>query len=651
MKTKHLLTTLLTLVACMTAGASRYNPDIELPKLQTQLHIAGTSADSVKILYDMYDLQPRARRLGTGKEIFRVAGNAGDVSAQLDAVRLNSNLYTQEADFARLQSLVSGLPKSKERDETLLFLKLKDLSYASRRPIKEGSDPVSDVIHKLNTTPTDKQNPTQRLLNLYTLTAYMRNVPGSKLLVNYMDSLMMMVDGREYKLYALRNMIYSEASNTYTDAGQEKKAVEADRKLLEVIGGLEKKYRDAGRKYRDYSESKYVVYRRMLRNYKALTPAEVDKCYNAIHSLAGASGDVARDVNGMNDVNIYYNMAKGHYAEALPLLKERLKRDLPSPVLRQTLLMLQTAARETGDSATLIAALSDYNLLMDRLDKENLSQKYQELQIAYDVNKLKANNERLRMEKAESEVKALRANSTYYIIFMVVFVVLLVILIYYWSRYRRNMMRINRQCNILKAEKYSDYDTIGSVSQAPFKTSTDAAVMLRSIFSNVLYVSAIGQEDRERHLEDTTINRVLHLTVDQFRDFKLSSTNLTVTYPDPDFRIFTDTQCMCYVLSHILDYAQRHSGSGDIYMEAEHLPESHLMQVIFRHDGIRIPRGNEQNLFENFVDIDAMIKSDDSVLFICRLIAFLLQCNIAYNPHKEGHAQLVVTIPTYQKSC
>ena len=456
MKTKHLLTTLLTLVACVAAGASRHNPDVELPRLQTQLRIAGTSSDSVKILYDMYDLQPRSQRLGTGKEIFRVAGNAGDVSAQLDAVRLNSNLYNQEADFARLQSLVSGLPKSQERDETLLFLKLKDLSYASRRPVKEGSDPVSDVIHKLNTTPLAKQNPTQRLLNLYTLTAYMRNVPGSKLLVSYMDSLMMMVDGRDYKLYALRNMIYSEASNIYTDAGQEKKAVEADRKLLEVIAGLEKKYRDAGRKYRDYSESKYVVYRRMLRNYKALTPAEVDKCYDAIHSLAGASGDVARDVNGMRDVSIYYNMAKGHYAEALPLLKERLKRDLPAPVLRQTLLMLQTAARETGDSATLISALSDYNMLMDRLDKENLSQKYQELQIAYDVNKLKANNERLRMEKAESEVRTLRANSTYYIIFMVVFVVLLVILIYYWSRYRRNMMRINRfaaimdrQCNCL----------------------------------------------------------------------------------------------------------------------------------------------------------------------------------------------------------
>ena len=87
MKTKHLLTTLLTLVVCVAAGASRHNPDVELPRLQTQLRIAGTSSDSVKILYDMYDLQPRAQRLGTGKEIFRVAGNAGDVSAQLDAVR------------------------------------------------------------------------------------------------------------------------------------------------------------------------------------------------------------------------------------------------------------------------------------------------------------------------------------------------------------------------------------------------------------------------------------------------------------------------------------------------------------------------------------------------------------------------------------
>lgn len=652
MKTTQILITIFALLTSAgIATARKYNPDAVLPQLQQQLAQATTPLDSVKILYDIYDISPRKDQLAVGRRLYDVAGRAGDVNAQLDIMRLNSNLYNSDKEFDRLRRLTQSMPRSREQRETDLFLQMRKLSFATRRPDAETTQSIATIINKLNASKADKTDDIDRLLNLYTVAAYMRNVPDSKLLEQYVDSMVHMVNSNQYSLYALRNIIYSEAANIYSDAGQTKKAVEANRNMLAMIDGLERKYRNAGRKYRDYDISRYIVYRRMLRNYKALTPAEVDKYYNEIQKLAQSNSDVAADLQRNRTPMAFYHMAKGHYADAIPLLQEAIEGSKAFPVTRQLHCMLQTAARETGDSVTLMKSLATDKLNQD-LEESHLADRYRELQVAYEVNSMEADEYKQRVRNAEAETARLRSNFSYNLLIWGLFAILLVVLLFYWTRYRSNIARLRRmadamalQRDMLKNNKYNDNDSHTDYIRESHVTTSDTRELLFSIMTSLLYTAAIGNNERDSHIEKQPVNTILKDTAERSERHLLPGTDLKIMYPDTDFNVTTDVNALTYLLDRIIMFAQSSSNGGQVTLKANRTDKSNRVQFIFTHSGERIKRGNEETLFEYIINMDEMAERDDSSMIICRLIALLLQCNITYNPHVDGPAKLIVSIP------
>ena len=653
MKTTQILVTIFALLTSAgIATARKYNPDAVLPQLQQQLAQAMTPLDSVKILYDIYDISPRKDQLAVGRRLYDVAGRAGDVNAQLDIMRLNSNLYNSDKEFDRLRRLTQSMPRSREQRETDLFLQMRKLSFATRRPDAETTQSIATIINKLNASKADKTDDIDRLLNLYTVAAYMRNVPDSKLLEQYVDSMVSMVNSKQYTLYALRNIIYSEAANIYSDAGQTKKAVEANRNMLAMIDGLERKYRNAGRKYRDYDISRYIVYRRMLRNYKALTPAEVDKYYNEIQKLAQSNSDVAADLQRNRTPMAFYHMAKGHYADAIPLLQEAIEGSKAFPVTRQLHCMLQTAARETGDSVTLMKSLATMDKLNQDLEESHLADRYMELQVAYEVNSMEADEYKQRVRNAEAETARLRSNFSYNLLIWGLFAILLVVLLFYWTRYRSNIARLRRmadamalQRDMLKNNKYNDNDSHTAYIRESHVTTSDTRELLFSIMTSLLYTAAIGNNERDSHIEKQPVNTILKDTAERSERHLLPGTDLKIMYPDTDFNVTTDVNALTYLLDRIIMFAQSSSNGGQVTLKANRTDKSNRVQFIFTHSGERIKRGNEETLFEYIINMDEMAERDDSSMIICRLIALLLQCNITYNPHVDGPAKLIVSIP------
>lgn len=658
MKTTQILVTIFALLTSAgIATARKYNPDAVLPQLQQQLAQATTPLDSVKILYDIYDISPRKDQLAVGRRLYDVAGRAGDVNAQLDIMRLNSNLYNSDNEFDRLRKQTLAMPRSREQRETDLFLQMRKLSFATRRPDAETTQSIATIINKLNTSKADKTDDIDRLLNLYTVAAYMRNVPDSKLLEQYVDSMVSMVNSKQYTLYALRNIIYSEAANIYSDAGQTKKAVEANRNMLAMIDGLERKYRNAGRKYRDYDISRYIVYRRMLRNYKALTPAEVDKYYNEIQKLAQSNSDVAADLQRNRTPMAYYHMAKGHYADAIPLLQEAIEGSKAFPVTRQLHCMLQTAARETGDSVILMKSLATMDKLNQDLEESHLADRYRELQVAYEVNSMEADEYKQRVRNAEAETARLRSSFSYNLLIWGLFAILLVVLLFYWTRYRSNIARLRRmadamalQRDMLKNNKYNDYDSHTDYIRESHVTTSDTRELLSSIMTSLLYTAAIGNNERDSHIEKQPVNTILKDTAERSERHLLPGTDLKIMYPDTDFNVTTDVNALTYLLDRIIMFAQSSSNGGQVTLKANRTDKSNRVQFIFTHSGERIKRGNEETLFEYIINMDEMAERDDSSMIICRLIALLLQCNITYNPHVDGPAKLIVCIPI-QHTC
>ena len=115
MRKNRLLTLLLNITMLFQAKAVPTDAQSTIEKLQHNLAEARTPQDSIRILYDIYDLSLITPRIEVGKDLFEVAKRAGDVSAQLDILRLNSNAYKDKADLIRLIKMASALPASREQ--------------------------------------------------------------------------------------------------------------------------------------------------------------------------------------------------------------------------------------------------------------------------------------------------------------------------------------------------------------------------------------------------------------------------------------------------------------------------------------------------------------------------------------------------------
>lgn len=102
----------------------------------------------------------------------------------------------------------------------------------------------------------------------------------------------------------------------YTVSGQHEKAIEACRKLLEIVNDLESEAIEKGYRYRNYDTMRYIILRRMLNNYQSLTDEEIEQTYDAIKQLTEQDPDVYNAFNSVQRPTIYYLMAKKRYPEA-----------------------------------------------------------------------------------------------------------------------------------------------------------------------------------------------------------------------------------------------------------------------------------------------------------------------------------------------
>lgn len=636
--------------------------EAELQKRKAMLRGAKAPADSLRLLYDIFDLSRRKDYKDVGKTIYEVAGRAGDNRAQMDMCRQLTAALKEDADFEKIQNVLEKMPKSRERDESILFLKMKRMSYNSKYVSEEKrQQEISRIIAREETSRS--KNPYDRLLSLYTVVEYLRNdATGGGMISKYLDDLIKLVNDGDYELYALRNIIYSEAANIYTDMGQRVKAVDADEKLLEVIDGLDKEYRSKGRMFRDYSVSRYVSYRRMMRNYEALTPARIKEVDAKVRSLSKASDDVREDLEYQPRYKSYWLMATGDYAAAIPQIKALLDKETSVTVRRQLYDMLWKAASETGDNQTLIEALTQYNGLLTELNTLNAENKYKELQIRYDVDDLKQRNTRLELEKRTLELESARRIMIYVIIGFVLFAIAVIVMLYYWSRYRRNIAGLNNLVKALSHERenlqgYHYYDYAAkdepksakgelkrarniSVSMAEMST-----VNMEEILNDILYIASIGREHGAKYHSCKPVATIMTDAAELCRPMVHSDVKLDVELPDNSLEVCCDCDALTYILSRILANSAEYTYEGEIRFSVRPDEETGRLKFSVADTGLKFKPGEEHSLFDEFVTIDSLRDNPSPGLFVCRLAALLLVSDIKSHPGHMRGMNFVMSVP------
>ena len=362
----------------------------------------GTPTDSIRQLYDAFDLSAWNKKDDVGFQILDIARRAKDYTAMEDQLRQLSSICMEDSATVRnLLGIVEELPDGDEKERTRLFVKIEEATGAATYLSQEERN--KRLMKYVREDITPKQTLYEDIYDLYCTAIFLGKESKGNMYLEYIDRLGKLMEKLPADSYYLRNLFYTSAAIFYTQNGYHEKAVEADRNLLRQIELLERMYTKMGRKYRNYDRYYYICYRRMLRNYEALTPEEVKDLYARCARLAEKDPEVRSDFETSGRVTAYRLLAEKDYAGAIPYLKKALAADKDVTNRKALLGFLVEAADSVGDNATLLSALKDYNEMLVEDQKIKSQQALRELQIRYDVNSLQKEKTELELEKRDLE--------------------------------------------------------------------------------------------------------------------------------------------------------------------------------------------------------------------------------------------------------
>lgn len=633
----------------------------EIASLRKELAVADNGKDSIKILYDIFDLTDRKNFPAILREIDNVAARMGDYSTRLDVARNLANIYKSDSLMTVLQDHVRMLPPSEDQKETLLFIKMRQIT---RRELYGDAAQSHANIAKL-ITDTASMNKYERVLRAFNICEYLSVHAPGPLLLEYMDELEDEMQKANLNNMVLKNLFLAESANVYTGMGETQKAVEADRKLLKVIEDMEKSYKARGRTYRNYDASKFIIYRRMLSNYPALSLDEANDIYGKILELVKVNPDAAAEYEQHRRVSVYHAMKNKHYDEALRYLKIALPNENSSVRKRHLLEMMIEAAEATGDTHTAEQARKELAELNEALSSEEAKQKYNELQVRYQVSSLQAENAELELENKNEQIANSRRSIILVSVLWIVFAIVILISLFFWTRYRRMMSglhsfvnSVSDERNSLKTRRYYDYDR-SSYAENPDDKGTyrnipvnkhDSVSLLNNMINDIFFISSISMEDTRKYLQTVKVGRLMEECVSTVTANLHRNINVNVIYPEPDFDIRVDKECLQRLIDQILSKAVKLAPEGgSIGFTCTYDEAADMARFVFKHSGDGLPHGEEERIFEGFFrfgDIDG--KSDtETVLFVSRMIAFLNRCSLKSSTGRANVSggQLTLMVP------
>lgn len=660
---------LITLITILSAqGQTRSAAQIEtiMGQLEGNLKNAKTAKDSVKILYDLFDIAPRAKKPAAINQLFVTAARAGMQKEALDAARQMTTFYNSEEGLKYIRDVIAPLPNTREKKETFMFLKMRGLANTTKKNSEaQRQSELTNLISDIE----QSHNPDDKLLDLYTVVEYLRNDTKGDILDKCLDELVELVNSDDYQCYALKNIVYSEAANIYSDVNDYKKAVDADLRLLGVIDALDREYAMAGREYRDYNVSRYVCYRRMLRNYPALTPVKIAEINRECQRLAEIDPAIKRDMEQKPRYKAFYLTATGKYAEAIPYIKAQLEEEKSLTGRRQLLVMLRDAAKRTGDTATYQASLEEYSTLLEKLNEMEAAAKYKELQIAYNVNKLHQKNDELKLKNAEDEKRATLRLMNFVVAAWVLLVLVGIGLMIYWRRNIHDRKNLDKfvddflqESDRMRVLNYRDYVEVSDEEMDQNRGKRSKKVNKKekskrgtviekteSMLNSLCYIASLGHATMLSEVAPVKCKRFIDDCVTEVSPYLKPGVNIVVKECAPDIVVRIDREVTTYVIMHLLRNAVRYTKTGEITVEPVADPDNGKLRITITDTGLPLMPGEEKLLFEDFVNVDDIVMNQRGGLFIVRMLSFLLKSNLKSMPAYRNGVRVALTLPMEHK--
>lgn len=416
-----------------------------MDSVQHRLAMAKTPVDSFRLMYDIFDLAPRAQQFDKGMDVYNMAKRVKSKPARLSILRQMANIAEDNDSLLNIVLReVRATPPGEEQKATELFVKLYITNAnASAATEEERQRHLTEIIKKHaeldNSQLVTDDDLYERIERINTICAYLAQMSQGELLTSYFDEFGRLIRRLPKRVDDIENMYYLQVATTYAYIGERLKSVEADRKLIRNLIRIRNAYIREGRSFYNCNINLFHSYRRMLSNYEALSPEEVEKYYNECLKLVDSDPDVAEEFHSKQRAQMYYLMATKQYDKAIDvMLRMRhlaYKAKHPVPLLR----MLMTAAKATNNQRVLLDISQEYINSLEEYVESRSHERYRELQVMYDVNQLKNAN-------AELKESQLQDASDYHrnIIFVAIVSIVLLILIGFLVIMYRKAARLSK---------------------------------------------------------------------------------------------------------------------------------------------------------------------------------------------------------------
>lgn len=660
---KKILTLILlfSIFPCFAKDFVQKEKDDMQLKLWNELSKTKTPEDSIKILYDIFDSAYHKDEIKIGRMLYDTAKRIGREDVQLDVLRLLvAEAVKSDSLFNVFMEAAESIPDSREKKETILYLKIRQISWkAAYASVKERHKNIVQIINEYNQN-NKEDDQYEELLKLFTLCAYIKNEVTGDLLVEYLDDMKKLLTESDLELYAFNTLFYTQAANIYTATGNMKKAIDADKMQLKLIKELEKDYKEKGRHHREYSRHYFICYRRLLSNYEALSPAELEDYYAKAKYLIATDKDIRESHKTEPRVDIYYNMAKGNYTQAIPFIYRQLEVEKNLDSRKRLFDMLEEAAEKSGDQAAKVTALEGKNEMILAYDAMKASEKYKELQIRYEVSKLQSKNDKLELQRRQDEVRTTRKIMGMVLVGWIIFGIILAVLVFFYIRARRASLKIAPfisdiidERNRLKGiyynrtpfgggESLSD-DTADKLNGEKSTVSLLDPHLINKMINNLLFVASIGKEDCDRNIVSTSIFTLMRKSVNEVASSVGPAVEIKQDFPEEDVEFFTDEPAAQKILEGLLTFSVRNSHNGKITLSGM-LDGDNKIKFVLTDQGNRIAPGLEHSVFRNFLSFENLPEGS-RLISICRQIALLLKGGVHVDTSYKDGARIIITFP------
>ncbi len=676
-----------------------FNREETIKSLKNDLVEDKNATDSIITLFDIFDLSIGEQRNSTGELIYQTAIRIGDDHAALDVLRVMTSMNPDNDSIQDLMlKRVQELPSSEKQRQTALYIAIK---IATKR-IPEMSDEerrahLESLVKKHN--PDNLNDPYARIEYLFNLCSYLYSAEEGSLLEQHLTELKDLIDSLPEKNSFLSNAFYTHATNAYITNGRFDKAIELNRKLLSVIENIERRYRSDGRRFKSFDTYKYTCYSRMLSAYKSLKPGEVDIYYNRVLSLAAQNPEVSKIFRQQPMPTICYMMAKKRYNEVIPIVKPLITIGMTNPANSYLIEAYKEAADSTNNIHEQFEALKLYTEMLKTRIRTKSVEHFRELQIRYDIDKLRNENQNLELEKRGAKIAQHRATIVYTSIALAGALTLLLIVYVLYRRSKRLAQDVIDTNATLKTERDNlkatqqelieardkaknaervKTDFINNMSHE-IKTPLHAIVeythlitdcvdaekkkyltrfsdiitlnteLLLTIVNDVLDIASIENSKMNIRIRTESVKSICRFAIDSTNKYLSPGVRMIFeNADDPDISIKTDAHRAEQVLLNLLVNAAKFTTQGTITVGYQLISDGKDLEFSVTDTGSGIPRGSEEIIFERFRQLSSQDQGCGLGLYISRLIARLLNGDVEVDTSYRKGARFLFRLPVYQ---